>query len=113
MCAQCALRAHVQSMGYYAFVSRSKKSGSVDIIATNSVVIITNLSKSVLNRHEQVREWLLRSKSVCNAIAQSEFNNGVVAKDKTKTKRRKMAQTEEEIHRNCFGEHCARQSDKR
>lgn len=35
----------------------------------NSVVIIANLSKSILNRHEQVREWAIRSKSKCYAIA--------------------------------------------
>lgn len=49
---ECMISGH--TIGYYAFVSRLKKSGSLMVVENE--LIIANLSKSTLNRHEQVRE---------------------------------------------------------
>lgn len=49
---ECMISGH--TIGFYAFVSRLKKSGSLMVVENE--LIIANLSKSTLNRHEQVRE---------------------------------------------------------
>lgn len=54
---------------------------------------IANLSKSVLNRHEQVREWAIRLKSKCYAIPNKYKNK------ESKKRRKKNGKNEDEIHR--------------